>query len=150
MAQRDRGDPEQTKALWKFEAASFTGEHLVGRKPSETAWVKDTQTFLMVETLVYIYGLPPMKKDVKLKLALDHFQLLVKQVKTPNGTDFAPSKLLVPLGSKDTELTGERIWAKGQSVKRDLKGDLYAGIWNKVCPGNKLPSGKSAKEMFGV
>ena len=150
MALRDRGDPEQTKALWKFEAASFTGEHLVGRKPSETAWVKDTQTFLMVETLVYIYGLPPMKKDVKLKLALDHFQLLVKQVKTPNGTDFAPSKLLVPLGSKDTELTGERIWAKAQSVKRDLKGDLYAGIWNKVCPGNKLPSGKSAKEMFGV
>lgn len=149
MAARDRGDPEQKRALWKFEAPSMTTNLLAGRKATETAWVKDTQTFVMMETLVFIYGLPPMKAVDKTKKALDHFELLAKQVVAPG--EFRTSKLLVPLGTTNTEpLSGERIWAKAQGVKRDVKGDLYAGLWNKICPGNQMPSGKSLKDVFAV
>ena len=70
MAARDRGDPEQKRALWKFEAPSMTTNLLAGRKATETAWVKDTQTFIMMETLVFVYGMPPMKAADKTKKAL--------------------------------------------------------------------------------
>ena len=47
-----RGTADQRSALVKFNAPSMTGDLLVGRKASENGWVKDTQNFLCLETLV--------------------------------------------------------------------------------------------------
>ena len=48
----------------------------------------------------------------------------------------------------EAKLTGEKVWSKAQAIKRDIKADLYGGIWSRLCPGNRLPSGKTVKEIF--
>ena len=128
----------------------MTSDLLAGRKAQENQWVKDTQNFLAIETLIYVYGLPAMKSTEKHQVTLEHYENLVQMVKPPVGSEFRVAKLLVPFASKDSEgkLTGEKVWNKAQAIKRDIKADLYAGIWSRLCPGNRLPSGKTLKEMF--
>ena len=144
------GSADQRTALHKFEAPSMTADLLVGRKPAENGWVKETQNFLCMETLVYIYGLAAMKTPEKHQTCLQHYETLVRLVRPPRDSGFRVQKLLVPFASKDTELTGEKIWNKAQGIKREIKGELYAGIWNRLCPGNNLPSGRTAKDMFAL
>ena len=151
MAPERHGGSETTRrALVKYEAPSMTSDLLAGRKAQENQWVKDTQNFLAIETLIYVYGLPAMKSTEKHQVTLEHYENLVQMVKPPVGSEFRVAKLLVPFASKDSEgkLTGEKVWNKAQAIKRDIKADLYAGIWSRLCPGNRLPSGKTVKEMF--
>ena len=148
--ERNLGSERTKAALVKYEAPSMTSDLLAGRKAQENQWVKDTQNFLAIETLLYIYGLQAMKSHERNQVTLEHFENLVQMVKPPAGTEFRVAKLLVPFASKDGEvkLTGEKVWNKAQVIKRDMKADLYAGIWSRLCPGNRLPSGKTVKDIF--
>ena len=148
--ERNLGSERTKAALVKYEAPSMTSDLLAGRKAQENQWVKDTQNFLAIETLLYIYGLQAMKSHERNQVTLEHFENLVQMAKPPAGTEFRVAKLLVPFSSKDGEakLTGEKVWSKAQAIKRDIKADLYAGIWSRLCPGNRLPSGKTVKDIF--
>ena len=95
-----RGTADQRSALVKFNAPSMTGGLLVGRKASENGWVKDTQNFLCLETLVYIYGLMGMKTPEKHRICLAHYETLVQLVKPPADSEFRVQKLLVPVRLK--------------------------------------------------
>ena len=52
----------------------MTSDLLAGRKAQENQWVKDTQNFLAIETLLYIYGLQAMKSHERNQVTLEHFE----------------------------------------------------------------------------
>ena len=101
--ERNLGSERTKAALVKYEAPSMTSDLLAGRKAQENQWVKDTQNFLAIETLLYIYGLQAMKSHERNQVTLEHFENLVQMVKPPAGTEFRVAKLLVPFSSKDGE-----------------------------------------------
>ena len=130
--ERNLGSERTKAALVKYEAPSMTSDLLAGRKAQENQWVKDTQNFLAIETLLYIYGLQAMKSHERNQVTLEHFENLVQMAKPPAGSGFRVAKLLVPFAPKDGEvkLTGGKVRSKAPAIKRDIKAYLYAGIWS--------------------